>query len=117
MITAKFTAAEANPCWWPKVLDVLARDYPAINDEVWSTAIDENAAEQVAKYGQVPLADVPMVCTACRKPVHEGPAGVWSHGSDQDWEACPARGREAKAMVAAGSENVPPLYPLNGDTR
>lgn len=46
---ARFTAAAANPSWWPRVLDVLARDYPEINDKVWSTAIGENAAEQAAK--------------------------------------------------------------------
>ena len=46
---AKFTASEANPSWWPRVLNVLARDYPKINDEVWSRAIGENAAEQVAE--------------------------------------------------------------------
>lgn len=46
---AKFIASEANPSWLPRVLDVLARDYPEINDEVWSTAIGENAVEQVAR--------------------------------------------------------------------
>jgi hypothetical protein len=45
---AKFTADEANPSWYPRVLRTLARDYPEINDEVWSRAIGENAAEQVA---------------------------------------------------------------------
>ena len=49
MSTAKFTADEANPSWWPRVLNVLARDYPKINDEVWSRAIGENAAERVAE--------------------------------------------------------------------
>ena len=52
MSTAKFTADEANPCWWPKVLNVLARDYPKINDEAWSRAIGENAAERVAERQQ-----------------------------------------------------------------
>ena len=49
MTTAKFTADEANPSWFPKVLHVLARDYPKINDEVWSRAIGENAAKLVAE--------------------------------------------------------------------
>ena len=46
---ARFIASEADPSWLPRVLDVLARDYPEINDKVWSAAIGENAAEQVAR--------------------------------------------------------------------
>lgn len=41
--TAKFTAGEADPSWWPRVLEVLARDWPEVNDEAWSRAIGENA--------------------------------------------------------------------------
>jgi hypothetical protein len=52
---AQFTPDEANPSWFPHVLRTLARDYPEINDKVWSTAIGENAAEQTAKRAQ-PLA-------------------------------------------------------------
>ena len=48
---ARFAADDAEPSWFPRVLRVLARDYPEINDEVWSTAIGENADEQVAKQG------------------------------------------------------------------
>jgi hypothetical protein len=40
---ARFKHADANPSWWPRVLAALERDYPAINDRVWSTAISENA--------------------------------------------------------------------------
>lgn len=49
MTTAKFTLDTADPSWFPRVLRVLARDYPEINDKVWSTAIGENADEQVAQ--------------------------------------------------------------------
>jgi len=50
MTTAKFTADDANPSWYPRVLRTLARDYPEINDEVWSRAIGENAAEQCERH-------------------------------------------------------------------
>jgi hypothetical protein len=45
----KFTLNEADPSWFPRVLRTLARDYPEINDKVWSTAIEENAAELSAR--------------------------------------------------------------------
>ena len=32
-----------DPSWYPLVLAILARDYPKINDQVWNTAITENA--------------------------------------------------------------------------
>lgn len=41
----------ADPSWYGRVLAVLHRDYPDIETQVWSTAISENAAEQVAKQG------------------------------------------------------------------
>lgn len=50
--TARFTLERADPSWFPKVLNVLARDYPEINDTVWSTAIGENAEAQVIARGR-----------------------------------------------------------------
>lgn len=41
--------ATADPSWYPRVLRTLFRDYPRISDEVWSTAITENAIENVEK--------------------------------------------------------------------
>lgn len=54
MTTPKISADGADPSWFPRVLRVLARDYPEINDKVWSTAIGENADEQVAKRQEHP---------------------------------------------------------------
>ncbi len=48
----KFTPDGADSSWYPRVLRVLARDYPEISDKVWETAIDENAVEQVARQGK-----------------------------------------------------------------
>ncbi len=45
MKPAEFTIEGADPSWFPRVLNVLARDYPAINDNSWSKAIRENADE------------------------------------------------------------------------
>lgn len=45
MSRAAFTVEGAEPSWFPRVLNVLARDYPAINDAAWSKAINENAEE------------------------------------------------------------------------
>jgi hypothetical protein len=39
----------ANPSWYVLVLAVLHRDYPHIETAVWSTAVNENAAEQEAR--------------------------------------------------------------------
>jgi hypothetical protein len=47
--TGKFTLDGADPSWFPRVLRTLARDYPGISDKVWSTAIEENAAELSAR--------------------------------------------------------------------
>ncbi len=41
-----FTAQAADPSWYPLVLAVLARDYPEVNDRVWSTAISEADRER-----------------------------------------------------------------------
>lgn len=41
--------AVADPSWFPRVLRVLARDYPGISTEAWATAIEENAVEQVQR--------------------------------------------------------------------
>ena len=46
---SKFTIDTADPSWFPRVLRTLARDYPEINDKVWSTAIGENAADLAAR--------------------------------------------------------------------
>lgn len=35
--------SDADPSWYPMVLETLARDYPKISEEVWSTTITENA--------------------------------------------------------------------------
>ncbi len=37
-----------DPTWFPRVLEVLARDFPTVSRQVWSTAIGENAARLVA---------------------------------------------------------------------
>jgi hypothetical protein len=39
----------ADPSWYPRVLQVLARDYPQISEEVWGIAITENAMELTAR--------------------------------------------------------------------
>lgn len=39
---------DAHPSWYPKVLETLARDYPEISEEVWATAISENATKNNA---------------------------------------------------------------------
>lgn len=36
----------AHPSWYPRVLSVLARDYPDISAEVWEKAVSENAEQQ-----------------------------------------------------------------------
>jgi hypothetical protein len=40
----------ADPAWYPRVLRALERDYPEINEKVWSTAISENAGENLRRY-------------------------------------------------------------------
>lgn len=40
---------DADPSWYPRVLRTLARDYPEISEEVWKTAITENAQERIAE--------------------------------------------------------------------
>lgn len=39
----------AHPSWYPHVVRTLARDYPEISEEVWSTAVTDKCEEQVAK--------------------------------------------------------------------
>ncbi len=41
--------AGADPSWYGRVLGILHRDYPEVETQVWSTAVGENAAEQVAR--------------------------------------------------------------------
>ena len=41
-----------DPSWHLRALRVLARDYPEISDEVWKTAVMENARERVAERQQ-----------------------------------------------------------------
>lgn len=45
----KFHYEGAHPSWYPRVLRTLERDYPKISDEVWKTAVTENARENVAR--------------------------------------------------------------------
>lgn len=45
----------ADPSWYRKVLDTLARDYPEISTEVWGKTISANAEEQAAKILSDPL--------------------------------------------------------------
>lgn len=37
---------DADPSWYPKVLETLERDYPEISKEIWAKTITENAIEQ-----------------------------------------------------------------------
>jgi hypothetical protein len=59
--------------------------------------------------------DVPMVCTACRRPAEQipgAPFGSWWHVEPADYTACPLYLRAAvKVMVAAGNENIPVKLP------
>lgn len=41
----------ADPSWYKRVLQTLARDYPKISEDVWATTISENAAK-LAKRAQ-----------------------------------------------------------------
>jgi hypothetical protein len=61
------------------------------------------------------ITGVPMVCTACRKPVRQAPgmsaASVWEHADIAVLDVCPAPfGAPVMAMVAAGNENAPLAY-------
>jgi hypothetical protein len=59
--------------------------------------------------------DVPMVCTACRKPAEQTPGqsfGSWWHVEVDDFLACPLLARvPVRVMVAAGNENIPVKLP------
>jgi hypothetical protein len=70
----------------------------------------EVLAELRARWDRA-LTEVPMVCTACRKPVSEAEdnAGrrMWLHDFPADGGLCPRLDGPVKAMVAAGNENVP----------
>lgn len=56
--------------------------------------------------------EVPMVCTACRKPVKRIPAigpspASWLHNFDDALDCPVPADQPITAMVAAGNENVP----------
>jgi hypothetical protein len=58
------------------------------------------------------ITGVPMVCTACRKPVRQVPGlwapSIWEHKDQDVRHLCPAPyDAPVMAMVAAGNENVP----------
>jgi NAD-dependent dihydropyrimidine dehydrogenase PreA subunit len=80
--------------------------------EITETA-DAAYAEVVRReLDEYPLTGVPMVCTACRKPVRACPnktcAGHWKHELSGDSRGCAASlSGTVKAMVAEGNENVP----------
>jgi hypothetical protein len=55
-----------------------------------------------------PRIDVPMVCTACRKPAVQSKYGPgWLHGNPDDASACPRTTAAITVMVAAGNETIP----------
>jgi hypothetical protein len=73
---AKFTIDTADPSWFPRILRTLARDYPEINDAVWSTAISENAAELHARRNTCPE------CGVWRGELHTLMCGARDRGQE-----------------------------------
>lgn len=70
----------ADPSWYPRVLKTLARDYPEISDKVWSTAVEENAAANVAAHAErqsagsaFPFAAIPATDPRSPHDPHKSP--------------------------------------------
>lgn len=86
--------------------DVPQRDADQLINE--ATDAFKDAATDALRQAAEPTADVPMVCTSCRKPVIRSGDSDWIHRDQDDIYACTrVTGRPVTAMVAAGNENVP----------
>jgi hypothetical protein len=48
-VSDRFPFSDADPSWYRKVLDTLARDHPKISEEVWGKTISENAERLQAR--------------------------------------------------------------------
>ena len=95
--------ATSDPTWYPRVLAILQRDFPDAADMAWSTAISENAAEQIAKYGGIgrtigeaaasPAIGSTRTCPDCGRPQHyTGTELGWCHDALIDtWECADPR--------------------------
>ena len=91
----------ADPTWYPHVLTILQRDYPDAADMAWSTAISENANDQITRYGSTgrtigeavaaPAIGGTRVCSDCGKPQHyTGTENGWCHDATFATLACGA---------------------------
>lgn len=59
--------SNADPSWYRKVLDTLARDYPEISAEVWGKTISANAEEQQQKAAKILPEPLPCAREGCGK--------------------------------------------------
>ena len=75
-----------------------------------------------------PMADAPMVCTACLKPIHRVPGArteagpgtsvpLWSHESPSVWQACPRYGTGVPVTATSPEALDPEAESLARDER
>lgn len=97
---------------WSSALGCLQSDVRALlgiidRQRETITSLRDQIEDQ-ADEGKSDLTTVPMVCTACRKPVIPSGNYDWIHADCAAIFSCPRlAGQPVKAMVAAGNESVP----------